>query len=110
MDFIIPKRATIPYAVERDNYQSMFNANRIKVKVRQGESTRANENHLIGTYPYDIPPDQRGGAQEVKIRFSIDANHLLTVTTVIGRNDEHVEIIYPNSNNLEREEIAEHEA
>jgi molecular chaperone DnaK len=48
--------------------------------VLQGESERAEENHLLGEFVLaDIPP-ARKGSPEIEVSFDIDANGIVNVS------------------------------
>ena len=71
-----------------DNLVSPYNGDRltrdnqsaVKIRVLQGESAIAAENHLLGEFVLgDIPP-ARKGEPEIEVAFDIDANGIVNVS------------------------------
>jgi molecular chaperone DnaK len=52
----------------------------VKIRVLQGESERADENHLLGEFVLSNIPPARKGEPEIEVSFDIDANGIVSVS------------------------------
>jgi molecular chaperone DnaK len=77
---LIERNTTVPVRKAHSFTTSRDNQNAVKIRVLQGESERADENHLLGEFVLsDIPP-ARKGQPEIEVSFDIDANGIVNVS------------------------------
>jgi len=70
----VPAHRSHTFTTSRDDQTS------VKIQVRQGESSRAGENHLLGEFVLsDIPPALKG-VPEIEVSFDIDASGIVNVS------------------------------
>jgi molecular chaperone DnaK len=70
----VPVRKSHVFTTTRDEQSA------VKIRVLQGESERASENHLLGEFVLsDIPPAPKG-EPEIEVSFDIDANGIVNVS------------------------------
>ena len=70
----VPVRKSHIFTTTRDNQTG------VKIRVMQGESANADENHLLGEFVLsDIPPAPKG-EPEIEVCFDIDANGIVSVS------------------------------
>jgi molecular chaperone DnaK len=70
----VPVRKSHIFTTTRDNQTA------VKIRVMQGESASAEENHLLGEFVLsDIPPAPKG-EPEIEVSFDIDANGIVSVS------------------------------
>ena len=70
----MPVRKSHIFTTTRDNQQA------VKIRVLQGESARADNNHLLGEFVLcDIGPARRG-EPEIDVGFDIDSNGIVNVS------------------------------
>jgi molecular chaperone DnaK len=70
----VPVRKSHIFTTTRDNQTG------VKIRVMQGESANAEENHLLGEFVLsDIPPAPKG-EPEIEVCFDIDANGIVSVS------------------------------
>jgi molecular chaperone DnaK len=70
----VPVRKAHVFTTTRDDQSA------VKIRVLQGESERADQNHLLGEFVLgDIPPAPKG-APEIEVSFDIDANGIVNVS------------------------------
>jgi molecular chaperone DnaK len=51
----------------------------VKIRVLQGESDQAAENHLLGEFVLSEIPKAKKGEPEIEVSFEIDANGIVNV-------------------------------
>ena len=51
------------------------------IRLRQGESDFAKENHDLGAYVIEGIPPKKKGAEKIKVCLRVNENGILTVTT-----------------------------
>ena len=76
------------------------------IKVRQGNGKKASENFDIGSYQItDIPPAPKGEKQ-IEVKFSVDANGILTVKSrVLPDHEGQTMVIEADSVNFREAEL-----
>lgn len=88
MKAIIPRNTPIPVSMKKGNFFTAFdNQTSMKFHILQGERPLSKDNYQIGTIVINGIPPAPAGAEEVIDTFSIDANGILTVTSVIKSNE-----------------------
>jgi molecular chaperone DnaK len=77
---LIDRNTTVPVRKSHSFTTSRDNQRAVKIRVLQGESERAADNHLLGEFVLgDIPP-ARKGEPEIDVSFDIDANGIVNVS------------------------------
>ena len=77
----------------------------VTIKIYEGESTVAKDNHLLGIFDLnDIPPAPRG-VPKIEVTFEIDVNGILKVSAEDKTTGNKNNIIISNQNRLSSAEI-----
>jgi molecular chaperone DnaK len=77
---LIERNTTVPvkkshlFTTTRDNQRA------VKIRVLQGTSPRADENHLLGEFVLGEIAPARKGEPEIEVSFDIDANGIVNVS------------------------------
>ena len=80
---------------------------RDRIRVLQGESERADENHLLGEFVLaDIPPAPKG-TPEIEVAFDIDANGIVNVSARDLSSGKAQSITVKTTGTLSEDEIQE---
>ena len=88
------------FTTSRDNQRA------VKIKVLQGESPRADKNHLLGEFVLgDIPPAPKG-APEIEVAFDIDSNGIVNASARDRATGREQSISVNTTGTLYDEEIA----
>jgi molecular chaperone DnaK len=95
----VPVRKSHIFTTARDNQQA------VKIRVLQGESARADENHLLGEFILgDIAPARRG-EPEIDVCFDIDSNGIVNVSARDGATGREQSITVNTTGTLTESEI-----
>jgi len=70
----VPARKSRIYTTTRENQSA------VKIRVLQGESERAAENHLLGEFVLSDIPNAPCGVPEIEVAFNIDSDGIVNVT------------------------------
>ncbi len=91
---VIERSTRIPTEVTQDFTTSEDNQRRISVEVYQGEREIADHNHHVGGFVLSGIPPAPAGVPNIKVRFSIDDDGIISVEAVdTGTgNSQHLEI------------------
>lgn len=73
---LIPATKTVTYSTVKDYQRSIF------IQIRQGESSNARENYLIGKFELTGFPISPKGQPWIDLTFGIDENGILSATAV----------------------------
>jgi molecular chaperone DnaK len=102
---LIQRNATVPvrkshvFTTTRDGQRA------VKIRVLQGESERADDNHLLGEFVLsDIPPAPKG-IPEIDVSFDIDANGIVNVSACDKASGKEQSITVKTTGTLSEEEI-----
>lgn len=105
MNVLIPADTTIPTSKENIYTTAVDNQSSVSILVLQGERPMASDNKQIGMFNLDgIAPAPRGIPQ-IKVKFDIDANGILSVSAIDMATNKEQHITIQNSNSLSKEEI-----
>jgi len=103
---LIRKNTTVPalkshvFTTTRDDQRA------VKIRVLQGQSERAQENHLLGEFVLsDIPPAP-AGQPEIEVAFDIDANGIVSVSARDQATQGEQSIVVNAKGSLSEDEIA----
>ena len=70
----VPVRKSHTFTTTRDDQSA------VKIRVLQGESERADQNHLLGEFVLSNIPPAKKGEPEIEVSFDIDANGIVNVS------------------------------
>jgi len=79
----------------------------VKIRVLQGESERAEENHLLGEFVLSNIPAAPRGEPEIEVAFDIDANGIVSVSARDLATGGEQSITVSATGTLSEEEIEE---
>jgi len=79
-DRVVPKHTTIPTDRTQRYTTTEDNQTQVRIEIFQGESNVSEENFKIGEFILQGIPIAEAGVPQIDVKFSIDANCLLTVT------------------------------
>jgi L1 cell adhesion molecule like protein len=79
MGVVIPKNTTIPVKKKKVYQKSDDNQSSVRIKVLEGERTRASDNNLLGLFYLECDPSNPQG-HSLNVYFDIDADGILTVS------------------------------
>jgi molecular chaperone DnaK len=95
----VPVRKSHVFTTTRDGQRA------VKIRVLQGESERADDNHLLGEFVLsDIPPAPKG-VPEIDVAFDIDANGIVNVSASDKASGKEQSITVKTTGTLSEEEI-----
>jgi molecular chaperone DnaK len=77
---LIPQNTTVPTTASHIFTTVKDNQTSVKILVLQGESERAEENHLLGEFVLSNIPAAPRGEPEIEVAFDIDANGIVSVS------------------------------
>jgi molecular chaperone DnaK len=77
----------------------------VKIRVLQGESDKAAENHLLGEFVLSNIPPAPKGEPEIEVSFDIDANGIVNVSARDSATDAEQSITVSATGTLSDEEI-----
>jgi molecular chaperone DnaK len=77
----------------------------VKIRVLQGESEKAAENHLLGEFVLSNIPPAPKGEPEIEVSFDIDANGIVNVSARDSATDAEQSITVSATGTLSDEEI-----
>jgi molecular chaperone DnaK len=76
---LIPRNTTAPCMKSHIFTTTRDDQTAVKIRVLQGESERAEGNHLLGEFVLSNLPPARKGEPEIEVSFDIDANGIVSV-------------------------------
>jgi len=95
----VPTRKSHVFTTTRDNQSA------VKIRVLQGESDRASDNHMLGEFVLSgIPPAPKGDP-EIDVSFDIDANGIVNVSARDLATGEEQSITVSATGTLSPEEV-----
>jgi molecular chaperone DnaK len=77
---LIPRNTTVPVMKSHIFTTTRDEQSAVKIRVLQGESERADENHLLGEFVLSNIPPAPKGEPEIEVAFDIDANGIVSVS------------------------------
>jgi molecular chaperone DnaK len=97
----VPVRKSHVFTTTRDDQTA------VKIRVLQGESDRADENHLLGEFVLSEIPRAPKGAPEIEVSFDIDANGIVNVSARDVSSGKEQAITVNTTGTLSEDEIQE---
>mmetsp|Transcript_30016 Transcript_30016/g.33517 ORF Transcript_30016/g.33517 Transcript_30016/m.33517 type:complete len:234 (+) Transcript_30016:283-984(+) len=106
MTKLIPSNTKIPASEEQIFSTFADNQTAVTIQIFEGERAMSRHNRLLGQFTLDgIVPAPRGVPQ-IKVKFDVDANGMLTVTATDAAQGNKKSIqVTSNSDNLTKEDI-----
>jgi molecular chaperone DnaK len=104
---LIARNTTVPvrkghmFTTSRDNQRA------VKIRVLQGESPRADQNHLLGEFVLGDIPSAPKGAPEIEVAFDIDSNGIVNASARDVATGREQSISVHTTGTLSDEEIAQ---
>ena len=74
---LIPRNSTVPSRKSHSFTTSRDDQTAVKIRVLQGESEHADENHLLGEFVLSEIPKAQKGEPEIEVSFEIDADGIV---------------------------------
>ncbi|MGH7338382.1 MAG: Hsp70 family protein, partial [Myxococcota bacterium] len=97
----VPVRKAHIFTTTRDDQRA------VKIRVLQGTSQRADENHLLGEFVLNEIAPARKGEPEIEVRFDIDANGIVNVSARDRATGREQSITVNTSGTLSEDEISQ---
>lgn len=105
MTTLIEKNTTIP-ADRTQIFSTAADAQpAVTIKVFQGNRPMASDNKMLGVFNLDGIPPAPAGVPQIEVKFSIDANNILTVTAVDKGTNKESHITIQSSSGMSKDEI-----
>ena len=81
MNVIIKRGSKIPYVDTKEYYTTEDNQTNVSIVIYEGESQFVKDNNILGRVELKGLPKRPKGKVKIKIKFFIDVNGILTVTS-----------------------------
>ena len=105
MTTLIESNTTIPCSKEQIFSTATDNQTAVTINVLQGERPMAHDNKQIGLFNLDGILPARKGVPQIKVKFDIDANGILSVSATDNATGKEQHITIENRNTLSQAEI-----
>ncbi len=105
MTVLIDKNTTIPADRTQIFSTAADGQPAVTIKVFQGNRSMASDNKLLGVFNLDGIPPAPAGVPQIEVKFSIDANNILTVTAVDKGTNKESHITIQSGSGMSKEEI-----
>ena len=105
MTTLIEANTTIPCSKEQIFSTATDNQTAVTINVLQGERPMAKDNKQIGLFNLDGIAPARRGVPQIKVKFDIDANGILSVSATDNATGKEQHITIENKHTLTQEEI-----
>ena len=105
MTRLIESNTTIPCSREQIFTTAADNQTAVTINVLQGERPMAKDNKQIGLFNLDGIAPARRGVPQIKVKFDIDANGILSVTASDNATGKEQHITIENKHTLTQDEI-----
>jgi len=92
MDILIKRNTTIPVSEEKIYTTSVDNQKIVEIVVYQGDDEIASNNNLIDRFLLSGIPKNAAGEEDIKVKFSYNANGILRVEGMIMSTQKSAEI------------------
>jgi len=102
---LISRNTTVPVRKAHQFTTTRDDQSAVKIRVLQGESENADDNHLLGEFVLsDIPKAPKGGP-EIEVAFDIDANGIVNVSASDVASGREQSITVKTTGTLSEDEI-----
>lgn len=105
MTTLINSNTTIPCSKEQIFSTAVDNQTAVTINVLQGERPMAKDNKQIGVFNLDGIAPARRGVPQIKVKFDIDANGILSVSATDNATGKEQHITIENKHTLSQDEI-----
>lgn len=105
MTTLIKSNTTIPCSKEQIFSTAVDNQTAVTINVLQGERPMAKDNKQIGLFNLDGIATARRGVPQIKVKFDIDANGILSVSATDNATGKEQHITIENKHTLSQDEI-----
>jgi molecular chaperone DnaK len=105
MTTLIEANTTIPCSKEQIFSTATDNQTAVTINVLQGERPMAKDNKQIGLFNLDGIMPARRGIPQIKVKFDIDANGILSVSATDNATGKEQHITIESKNSISDEEI-----
>ena len=105
MTTLIKSNTTIPCSKEQIFSTAVDNQTAVTINVLQGERPMAKDNKQIGLFNLDGIAPARRGVPQIKVKFDIDANGILSVSATDNATGKEQHITIENKHTLSQDEI-----
>ena len=105
MTTLIESNTTIPCSKEQIFSTAVDNQTAVTINVLQGERPMAKDNKQIGLFNLDGIAAARIGVPQIKVKFDIDANGILSVSATDNATGKEQHITIENKHTLSQDEI-----
>lgn len=105
MTTLIESNTTIPCSKEQIFSTAVDNQTAVTINVLQGERPMAKDNKQIGLFNLDGIAPARRGVPQIKVKFDIDANGILSVSATDNATGKEQHITIENKHTLSQDEI-----
>lgn len=105
MTTLINSNTTIPCSKEQIFSTAVDNQTAVTINVLQGERPMAKDNKQIGLFNLDGIAPARRGVPQIKVKFDIDANGILSVSATDNATGKEQHITIENKHTLSQDEI-----
>jgi molecular chaperone DnaK len=102
---MIEANTTIPVERAQTFSTAVDNQPSVDIHVLQGERTKAADNRTLGKFHLDSIPAAPRGVPQIEVKFSVDANSILTVSAKDLGTGKEQKIRIENASSLSKEEI-----
>ena len=106
MDTIIPRNSKIPLQLARSYTTSKDGQRNLKISVYQGERELVEDNIKLAEFIFTNIPPMAAGLPKIEVKFSIDADGILSVTAKELRSGIQQSIEIKSPHKLSEEEVA----
>ena len=104
---LIPRNTTVPTRKSHMFTTTRDDQTAVKIRVLQGESNQADENHLLGEFVLTEIPKAKSGAPEIEVSFEIDSDGIVNVFARDVETEREQSITVNAAGTLSEEEIAQ---
>ena len=104
---LIPRNTTVPTRKSHMFTTTRDDQTAVKIRVLQGESNQADENHLLGEFVLTEIPKAKSGAPEIEVSFEIDSDGIVNVVARDVETEREQSITVNAAGTLSEEEIAQ---
>lgn len=105
MTTLVEANTTIPCSKEQIFSTATDNQTAVTINVLQGERPMAKDNKQIGLFNLDGIAPARRGIPQIKVKFDIDANGILSVSATDNATGKEQHITIENKHTLSQDEI-----